>query len=95
MSVLAIHASTSHLTRHSKSQPTDSLITAQRMATFDFLGITVLGDFILSEGVAGIIENLLRIGARRLALVGEHKSNNGLWINRYGYLSGCPKRSVA
>lgn len=33
------------------------------MATFDFLGITVLGDFILSEGVAGIIDNLLRIGA--------------------------------
>jgi hypothetical protein len=33
------------------------------MGTFDFLGITVLGDFILSEGVDAIIENLTRIGA--------------------------------
>jgi hypothetical protein len=33
------------------------------MATFDFLGITVLGDFILSEGVEGIIDNLTHIGA--------------------------------
>ena len=33
------------------------------MPTIDFLGITVLGDFILSEGVEGIIANLTRIGA--------------------------------
>ncbi|MHC4878941.1 MAG: hypothetical protein ACYTGL_21020 [Planctomycetota bacterium] len=33
------------------------------MAGKDFLGITVLGDFILSEGVEPIIENLQRVGA--------------------------------
>jgi len=38
------------------------------MAGRDFLGITVLGDFILSEGVEPIIENLLRIGARAVAV---------------------------
>ena len=29
-----------------------------------FLGITVLGDFILSEGVEAVLENLHKIGAR-------------------------------
>ena len=32
------------------------------------LGITVLGDFILSEGVDAIVENLLRIGATAVAV---------------------------
>lgn len=38
------------------------------MAGRDFLGVTVLGDFILSEGVAPIIENLQRIGAAAVAV---------------------------
>ena len=38
------------------------------MAGRDYLGITVLGDFILSEGVEPIIENLLRIGASAVAV---------------------------
>ena len=32
-----------------------------------FLGITVLGDFILSEGIEPILDNLLRIGATAVA----------------------------
>ena len=38
------------------------------MAKLDTLGITVLGDFILSEGVEPIIENLLRIGTTAVAV---------------------------
>lgn len=38
------------------------------MAKLDFLGITVLGDFILSEGVEPILENLLRIGTTAVAV---------------------------
>ena len=38
------------------------------MAMLDTLGITVLGDFILSEGVEPIIENLLRIGTTAVAV---------------------------
>ena len=38
------------------------------MAKLDTLGITVLGDFILSEGVEAIIENLLRIGTTAVAV---------------------------
>lgn len=37
------------------------------MPKLDFLGITVLGDYILSEGPDPIIENLLRIGATAVA----------------------------
>ena len=38
------------------------------MARLDFLGITVLGDFILSEGVDSILENLERVGATAVAV---------------------------
>lgn len=38
------------------------------MAKLNTLGITVLGDFILSEGVEPIIENLLRIGTTAVAV---------------------------
>lgn len=38
------------------------------MTTIDTLGITVLGDFIVSEGVEPIIENLLEIGATAVAV---------------------------
>jgi hypothetical protein len=37
------------------------------MPKLDFLGITVLGDYILSEGPDAIIENLLRVGATAVA----------------------------
>ena len=37
------------------------------MPQLDFLGITVLGDFILSEGVDPVIENLKRVGATAVA----------------------------
>lgn len=37
------------------------------MPALDFLGITVLGDYILCEGPDAIIENLLRIGATAVA----------------------------
>ena len=40
---------------------TVTLFSGELMAKLDTLGITVLGDFILSEGVESIIENLLRI----------------------------------
>lgn len=38
------------------------------MARLDFLGITVLGDFILSEGIESIIGNMERIGATAVAV---------------------------
>lgn len=38
------------------------------MARLDILGITVLGDFILSEGTDAILENLQRVGATAVAV---------------------------
>jgi len=47
---------------------TATFFSGELMAKLDTLGITVLGDFILSEGVESIIENLLRIGTTAVAV---------------------------
>ena len=38
------------------------------MLTRPFLGITVLGDFIVSEGIESIVDNLLHVGASAVAV---------------------------
>lgn len=53
------------------------------MARLDFLGITVLGDFILSEGADSILENMSRIGATAVAVnptvTAPGDESNGSW----------------
>ena len=53
------------------------------MSRLDFLGITVLGDFILSEGADSILENMARIGATAVAVnptvTAPGDESNGSW----------------
>ena len=37
------------------------------MSRLDFLGITVLGDYILSEGIDSVLQNITRCGATAVA----------------------------